>query len=307
MTNLPQDLRAWLKRDASEALSSKVLSRHPDSRGDVKLRIALADDRIVECVLLRDSRGKTTACLSTQVGCAMGCRFCRTAKMGFRRNLGSHEIVEQFLHLKRLDRSLSHIVFMGMGEPLLNLPHLRRAVAVLTHPDGSALSPRRITLSTCGILEGISELAREGPPVRLAVSLVTARQRLRETLLPRAAANPLPELKRALEDYQEVTKKRITLEIVLMAEINTAKEDAASLVSFIPPLKAMVNLIPYNPIPDSPFRRPLRKEIVGYRRVLEEAGVRVVQRYGRGAEVGAACGQLSSIQDGPDPPDPGGG
>jgi 23S rRNA (adenine2503-C2)-methyltransferase len=221
--------------------------------------------------------------------------------MGFTRNLEPYEIVEQVLLMSRAAGRISHIVFMGMGEPLLNLPAVRKAVAVMTHPRGQAISTRRMTISTCGITAGIRELADEGPPVRLALSLITADQTLRESLLPSARTNSLSRIKEALIYFQKKRRKRITMEIVLLSGINNREGDIEALKRFVPPLKTIINLIPWNPVPGLTFQAPTSSEIAAFRQALERAGFSVTERYRRGRGISAACGQLFALQDGPDP------
>jgi len=294
MSDLPEPLRARLAREAS-CLTLEVAGTLQDPDGTLKLRLELADGAGVEAVVLADERGRLTACLSTQVGCAMGCFFCRTGQLGLKRNLAAHEIVEQFLLARQRAAALDNVVFMGMGEPLANLSELGRAVRVLTAREGAGLSPRRVTVSTCGLADGIRRLAAELPGVRLAVSLITADQALREKLMPVARANPLPELRRALEDYQRLAGKRFTLEVVLLAGMNDRAEDAERLIDFVrggPTLGVMVNLIPWNPVPGMPYRRPEPARVAWFARQLAQAGVPVSTRTPRGSAVAGACGQL---------------
>jgi 23S rRNA (adenine2503-C2)-methyltransferase len=297
MSDLPEDLRRELAGRA-QTLTLRPDGELRDPDGTVKSRFRLPDGAAIESVLLRDERGRLTACLSSQVGCAMGCLFCRTGAMGLLRNLEPHEMVEQFLLLRRHSAEIDNVVFMGMGEPLANLDHLRRAVDVLTAREGCGLAPRRITVSTCGLIGGIARLAAQGPRVRLAVTLIAADQALREKLMPVARANPLPELRRALLDYQRATGKRFTLEVVLMEGINDGSEDARALVEFLrsegPPLKALVNLIPWNPVPGLSYRRPAPERVTRFQRMLSQAGVPVATRLARGVSVAGACGQLAT-------------
>ena len=191
MTNLSLDLRNELKKKAV-LRSSKVESVLKDPDGTIKLQIHLYDDNIVETVLLTDKEGRKTACVSCQAGCAMKCAFCMTGTLGLSRNLQAYEIVEQFLFLEEIAGKLDNIVFMGMGEPLQNLAGIRKTVSILCHKDGRALSSKRITLSTCGIVKGIYDLADNGPHIRLAVSLTTANQTLREQLMPVCVSKEIP-------------------------------------------------------------------------------------------------------------------
>ncbi|MBN1837711.1 MAG: 23S rRNA (adenine(2503)-C(2))-methyltransferase RlmN [Spirochaetales bacterium] len=302
MTNIPEPVREALAARASVlTLESGPSVRAPD--GTVKFRFTLPDGPAVEAVLLQDREGRHTACLSTQAGCAMGCRFCRTGQLGLVRNLRDYEIVEQLLLLRSTLRGagerVDSVVFMGMGEPLANLDALRRAVTVLTHPAGSGMSLRRLTISTCGLVQGILELAESGPHTRLAVSLVSADPRVREQLMPVAAANPLPALRRALLRFQGATGKRLTLEIVLLQGINDREEDVEALLGFLSgagsadqPLRALVNLIPWNEVPGMTYRRPSAARVTWFEQRLREAGVKVAVRASRGGAVAGACGQL---------------
>jgi 23S rRNA (adenine2503-C2)-methyltransferase len=300
MTDLSRELREDLS--ARHALyGSRVARVLEDPDGTVKLQISLADGAMIEAALLRDDRGRQTACISTQAGCPVGCLFCKTGSLGFLRNLEAHEIVEQFLHLRGSNPAIANVVIMGMGEPLLNLGELRKAVAIIAHPEGLGLSKRRITLSTSGIIAGIEDLINAGPDLRLAVSLTTADQALREELMPIARANPLPALREVLLRYQERLGRRITLEAVLLGGLNTRDEDIQGIAAFARGLNAVINLIPWNPVEGMSFRgRPLREptgaEIARFSRGLTLRGLAVTRRYRKGRSVSAACGQLGQIQ-----------
>ncbi|MDR0388315.1 MAG: 23S rRNA (adenine(2503)-C(2))-methyltransferase RlmN [Treponema sp.] len=303
MTDLPLSLRAELgKRFTLYAGEVSAGLRDPD--GTVKLGITLSDGYCVEAVLLTDGEGRRTACLSTQAGCPMGCVFCKTGALGFHRNLDSSEIASQFFRLREIEGDIANIVFMGMGEPLLNLGELRRAVAALTG-GGADFSPRRITVSTSGVVPGIRDLAENGPRLRLALSLTTADEELRRRLMPVTAANPLPAVKEALRRYQERAGRRVTLEMVLLGGINTRPQDAEALAEFARGLDAAVNLIPWNPVEGMRFEgRPLREpdagEIARLRSRLEKLGLTVTRRFRKGRAIGGACGQLGTLAGGAD-------
>jgi 23S rRNA (adenine2503-C2)-methyltransferase len=303
MSDLPGSLRRRLAERA-RPVEVKIEQKLEDSRGTTKFRFRLVDGNSIEAVILRDEKGRRTACLSTQVGCAMGCLFCRTGAIGYVRDLQAHEIVDQFLLLRAFVHGedamvqgpdISNIVFMGMGEPLANLENLEQAIAVFSQ---SGFSPRRITVSTCGLVEGIRSLRRRGLKVRLAVSLVSAEAEVRAGLMPIARTNPLIELRQALVDYQASFGKRITLEIVLMAGINDRPEDVEALVRFVrgwdghPPLKVLINLIPWNPLPDFPYEKPDSGRVEWFQRRIKESGTPVTTRMSRGSAVCGACGQL---------------
>ena len=222
----------------------------------------------------------------------MGCAFCQTGKLGFARNLTAGEIVEQFLYLEKECGKLDNIVFMGMGEPMLNLPEIRKAIAILGHKSGRNLSSRRITISTSGVIKGIYDLADNGPAVRLAVSLTTADQQLRETLMPIAKSNPLPELSKAIKYFIEKTGKRCTLEAALLSGINTTKTSAENIKKFVGNMPIHVNVIPWNPVEGLPYKEPDFNECANFIKLLEQKNINVTQRTRRGRKIGGACGQL---------------
>ncbi len=293
MTNIPQPLRDSLaERFGVRAVSSSIEKRLIDEDGSLKLQIRLRDGAAVECVLLEDIEGRKTACLSSQVGCPMGCAFCKTGTLGFLRNLGPDEILEQFHFLRALRGFISNVVFMGMGEPLLNLENIRRAISLLSNPEGIGMSMRKITISTSGIVPGILDLAARGPIVRLAVSLTSANPELRTRLMPVNKTWPLESLKSSLLEYQRVTKDRITLEVVLIGNMNTSERDAIELARWIAPLKAQVNLIAWNPIEGMPFETPSAGQMKQFAEILDRNGIVTVQRMSRGRGVMGACGQL---------------
>jgi 23S rRNA (adenine2503-C2)-methyltransferase len=317
MTNIPGDLKKNLAGWAP-IRGSKVRKKLEDRDGTVKLVLELAgstesdsaessteslNGAAIETVLLEAETGRFTACLSTQAGCPMGCVFCKTGSLGFLRNLSASEIVEQFLFLsdelalKPGPPRISRIVVMGMGEPLLNLRALRRALTILCDPLGAGLSKRKITLSTSGICEGILDMAENGPEAELALSLVSAREDLRRRLMPGTAKYPLAELKEALLQYQKKQGRQITVEMVLLGGINTGPEDAGALLDFAKNLDMAVNLIPWNPVKNLCFEgkalhRSGEKEMAHFTRMLEQGGLRVTRRYRRGQGISGACGQL---------------
>ena len=293
MTNLSADLRASLKEKAL-LRSSTVSNVLKDPDGTIKLQITLHDGNAVETVLLTDREGRKTACVSCQAGCAMKCAFCQTGTLGLSRNLEAGEIVEEFLFLEKEAGKLDNIVFMGMGEPMQNLDAIRRAIEILCHKDGRALSSKRITLSTCGIVKGIYDLADNGPAIRLAVSLTTANEELRKELMPVAnsQANSLEELRKAISYYAEKSGRRVTLEAALMHEKNTDDISARNMINFARGIDVNVNLIPWNPVASLPFEEPSNNEVKHFVEKLEHAGLNVTLRTRRGRKIGGACGQL---------------
>lgn len=290
MTSLPKKDR---ERLGGSALSSQVVERL-DSQSAVKLLIRLNDGEAIECVRLSDGAGRHTACLSSQVGCAMGCAFCKTGTMGLRRNLSGGEIVEQFLHLEMLGEKISHIVFMGMGEALANFNPVMEAIRELHDPQLFNISLRRITISTCGLVPGIARLNELGLPVRLAVSLVCADDETRNRLMKVNKAYPLSELKKALIAFQHQRDKRITLEYCMLGGINTSEESARELARFMRGLDALVNLIPWNPIEELDFRSPTDREIDSFTAALRRFNVPFTIRRSKGRDISSACGQLAT-------------
>ncbi len=290
MTDLPVADRERLA--INDLYSSTVDASISSDDGSVKLKIKLADGAAIESVLLSDAEGRLTACLSTQVGCPMACAFCKTGTLGFLRNLGPDEMVEQYLHLAALRGRPSNIVFMGMGEPLVNLEALRKAITIFTHPDGFAISRRKITISTCGIAPAIRDLADNGPHVRLAVSLTAATDVLRSALMPVNRSWNLAALKDALLYYQQKTGDRITLEAAIMGGENSSVASASAMADWIHPLNVQVNVIPWNPVPGLPYREPERGEAAAFEAELVRRGINAIRRARRGRGVSGACGQL---------------
>jgi 23S rRNA (adenine2503-C2)-methyltransferase len=297
MTDLPFSLREDFKQRFT-LYGSAVRKRLSGGDGTVKLLVGLSGGAQTEAVLLKDGKGRFTACLSVQAGCPVGCVFCKTGALGFLRSLEAHEITEQFLHLSREASSpIENIVVMGMGEPLLNLARLRKALDLITR--GKGLSLRRVTVSTSGIPRGILDMAENGPKTEMAFSVTDAREDLRRRLMPGAGEFSLSEIKAALSVYQEKTGRRITLETVLLGGINTGSQDAGALRDFARGLFAVVNVIPWNPVEGlcfegKPLREPSPSELEGFIRRLENGGLKVTRRYRRGGDVAGACGQLGT-------------
>lgn len=255
------------------------------------------DEQSFECVLL-PFEDRVSCCLSSQVGCPMGCKFCATGLGGYDRDLTPQEIVSQFVLLQRLtDRRISHLVMMGMGEPLLNLAHVVEALRFLHEHAG--ISYRRMTLSTVGIVPKIRELAELELPIHLALSLHSPIDRIRDTLMPVNKRWPVSEVVQAMKDYQARTGRKITVEYLLIAGVTDTEEQAERLASLFRGVPHVVNLIPYNAVStDEGFARPKPEAIRKFRRVLESRRVQVTQRVERGHDVAAACGQLAGEHQG---------
>ncbi len=296
MTDLPKDLRsrllemglAWPAR-IGEVLRSKDGTR--------KLQVLLGDGSAVETVLIPE-KDKLTQCISCQVGCAVGCVFCRSGHSGLKRNLTSAEIIAQ-VHLARSeylpDERLTNIVLMGIGEPLHNLTEVLRALTLLSHPDGLNLSTRRVTVSTVGIVRGIDRLAKATKgQVAIAVSLHAADNRTRTRLVPRSK-DSLDEIVQALARYPLPKRRRFTIEYVLVKGINDSEKDARSLVKLLAPLKVKVNLLPLNPHGLTDLEPPDEKQVLAFQNALIEKHVTALLRRRKGEDINAACGQLLAI------------
>ena len=292
MTNLPSGLMKNLcdNFSANESSINKILRDNNNG----KLSIILRDKNIIECVLLSDIKGRKTACLSTQAGCAMGCLFCKTGDNGFSRNLSASEIVDQFIFLEKEFGEISNIVFMGMGEPLDNIEALFKAAEVLNTKEGKGISCRRMTVSTCGLADKIEYIAENGPPARLAVSLNSANQEKREKIMPVAKKFNINTLKKSLLFYQAKRNKRITLEYVLIKGLNTGDDDVKYLNDFISGLSVFVNIIPWNPAAGLDFKTPPQKEIEHFLKLLDMNHIPYGVRHRKGEKIRGACGQLSS-------------
>ena len=302
MNNLPLPLRGELAEKYT-LYPGKIASTQRDTDGTVKLAISMDDGAVIEAVLLMDGKdrisARKTACLSTQAGCPAGCVFCKTGMIGYKRNLTASEIASQFLFLRKYEKDISHIVIMGMGEPLLNLDELKKAIDFFTDKKGLNISKRRITVSTYGIADGILDLANNGPDIRLALSLTTAIDELRQRLMPASRENPLPRVKEALLYYQKKAKRRLTLEIVLLKGLNTGVSDAIAVREFAHGLDVVINLIPWNPVEGLEFEgvplcAPTHKEITDFALALENEGLKITLRLKKGRGISGACGQLGS-------------
>ena len=295
MTTLPQDLRARLKAETTLYVPP-MLARQEAPDGETrKDLLQLEDGEQVEVVLLR-YRERRSACISTQVGCACGCRFCATGQMGFVRQLSSAEIVAQVLHLQRelmtSQERLSNIVLMGMGEPLLNYEHTMTAIRRLIDPRGMGFIRRRITLSTVGIVPGIKRLVDENLQINLAVSLHAATDTLRSQLVPINRRHPLDELFAALKLYTTQTQHRVMLEWVMIDGINDTRKQAEALVERLAGIPVHVNLIRLNATPDYVGQPSSLEAIEAFTAVLDRHHIPHTMRQRRGGAIAAGCGQL---------------
>jgi 23S rRNA (adenine2503-C2)-methyltransferase len=268
--------------------------------GTRKLELETGDGARIEAVLIPDG-GRRTLCVSSQVGCGLDCSFCATGRLGFGRNLDAAEIVDQVAIardvLAEAGERLTHVVFMGMGEPLLNLANVAAAIRVLTHGDGLALAPRRITVSTAGLVPRIAALA-EVAPVRLAISLHATTDEVRNELVPINRRFPLAELLEACRKFPATRRDPLSFEYTLIAGVNDAPADARRLSALLRGLCAKVNLIPMNEHPGAPYRRPPQERIDAFAREARRSGLAVTVRRPRGDDIFAACGQLGQLGPG---------
>jgi len=299
---LPKKLREELTKSGYTIGSAKEVHRVVSDDGDVtKLLLDLNDENSVETVLMQYAPSKigghprSTICVSTQIGCAMGCVFCATGQMGFKTNLKAEHIVSQVIHfagiLQQRGEHVTNLVFMGMGEPMANYDEMIRAIRILTHDRGFGLGQRHITISTIGIVSGIDRLAEENLQIGLAISLHAPNNQLRKQLVPTATPNSVEEIIEAGRRYYKKTGRRVTFEYALMAGINDSSEIAEELAILLKGNGSHVNLIPINPTAGN-FKRPTQDNVNEFERILSDAGVNCTVRMEKGTEISAACGQL---------------
>lgn len=295
MHDVPKQLRDALDRDFRITSLRPVAVSQADRSLTTKTLFELDGGHSVEAVVMRYA-DRSTLCISSQAGCPIGCPFCATGKFPFGRNLTAHEIVEQAVDAVRIlaaeDRRLSHVVFMGMGEPMANYAAVIESVRRLSDPELLGISPRRIVVSTSGLIPRIVQLAEEHLPVTLAISLHAARDELRDVLVPINRKYPVKELVDAAQAYGAKTGRRVSYEWVLLADVNDTERDAQELGLLLRKKLAHVNLIPFNPVEDTPYRAPERTAIRRFREMVEAQGLNVTVRDTRGREADAACGQL---------------
>ena len=299
MTNLSKETRAQL--ESHFVINHiQVDSLQKSNDGTIKNAVKLHDGLIVESVLI-PTKSRTTACVSSQVGCSLDCKFCATARLKRMRNLNPDEIYDQVVAIdkeSRLyhDRPLSNIVFMGMGEPLMNYKNVLASIDKITNEEGLGMSPKRITVSTSGVPKMIKKMADDEVKFKLAVSLHSAIQETRETIMPFAKNFTLPALRESLEYWYAKTKSKITYEYVVWKGINDRKEDIEALVQFCKYVPCKVNLIEYNPIDDGDFQQAEDDAVDNYISRLEANRIPVTVRRSRGKDIDAACGQLANKQ-----------
>jgi 23S rRNA (adenine2503-C2)-methyltransferase len=315
MSDLPKDFRALLA-DSARISQMVPAKKTVSADGTRKYLFTLEDGQAIESVLIPDE-DRLTVCISSQVGCAMGCAFCLTGKLGFTRNLTPGEITGQVLAVERdlrndpyidpqtgtpvemkengpVHRYLTHIVVMGMGEPMMNLENLLISLKILIRPDGMNWGPGRITVSTVGVVPKMEEFLSAETGVRLAISLTSADDSKRDQLLPINKVYPLAQLIQTLKKYPVAERRPLTFEYVMLKGVNDSQTDALQLVRLLQGLHAKVNLIPLNASPDVPFERPSQETMVAFQKALWKAGLTATLRESRGRDILAACGQLKA-------------
>ncbi|KAF0146220.1 MAG: 23S rRNA (adenine2503-C2)-methyltransferase [Nitrospirae bacterium] len=298
ITELSKETREKLS-DPAYISNLNLLSRQASKDGTEKFLFGLEDGESIESVLIPD-KDRLTLCISSQAGCTMGCGFCLTGKIGFKRNLKAHEIVDQIIAVMRIKghgsrgmgQGITNIVFMGMGEPLLNFDEVVEALKRITEFMG--ISKRRITLSTCGIAPKISELYKKAPHVNLAISLNAADNRTRDMLMPVNRKYPIEHLLSACRKIPLPTRSSITFEYVMLDGVNDRPSDAQNLVRILRGIPSKVNLIPFNPYEGSKFKRPSDEKVFAFQKVLINAGINAFIRKSKGQDILAACGQLKA-------------
>jgi 23S rRNA (adenine2503-C2)-methyltransferase len=293
MTDLPADLRTQLAADWSP-FGTQIVRHLKSSDGTQKLLLKLHDGGLIECVLIPEM-DRRTACISTQVGCGMGCVFCASGLDGVARNLSTGEILEQLIRLRNLlpeSERLSNVVVMGMGEPLANLPNLLEALAIAGHKDGLNLGQRHVTISSVGLPAKIRALADHGKQYHLAVSLHAPNDELRNRIVPTNSKTGLTDILAAADYFYEKTGRQVTYEYVLLGGLNDGPVEARQLANMLHGRHAHVNLIPFNDVPGLPYRLPTAEVQQTFVETLRRAGVSVKVRKRRGADIDAACGQL---------------
>ena len=292
MTDLSVKFRDELKKVAVVS-EIKIKVKQVSSDGTIKYLLEYPDGECVETVLMRfDNRANLTACVSSQVGCAVNCSFCATGKRGFIRNLSYKEIVEQVLTIQRdTGLKVTNVVFMGQGEPLLNLDNVLKAMDMFN--ENFQIGARRLTVSTSGIIPKIKELADLDMQSTLALSLHAPNHQIRKQLMQIENKYPMAELHKALKYYTDKTGRRITIEYLLIKDLNDTLESAKQLAYYLKDIKCNINLIPYNPTAQNDYQRPSNNSIMKFKALMEHSGKKVTVRLERGADIDAACGQLS--------------
>jgi len=293
MTNLSKTFRKEMEQ-VSFISDLRPLLMEESRDGTKKFLFQLKDGLRIESVLIPD-RKRLTLCISTQVGCAMGCRFCLTGKMGLKRNLSTSEIVNQILAVRETlpaSTSITNIVLMGMGEPLANYENMLKAIKLMTHPEAFKFSSRRVTLSTVGLLPELKQLSMEKARFRLAISLNASDEETRCRLMPINRRHPMKKILEICRTFPLQPRARITFEYVMLQGENDSLEDAKRLIKILKGIPSKINLIPLNEAPEIPFKKPSEERVRQFQEILIEGGLTAIVRASKGADISAACGQL---------------
>ena len=294
VTGLPKTLRDKLKDQCSLAINAEIVSS--DDQNTVKALITLNDNKLIETVLMRHGDGRNTVCVSCMVGCPMGCKFCATGEMSLTRNLTSTEIISQVLfwsrYLKDEGKRVGSVVFMGMGEPLLYYETTMQAVRILNDPEFFGIGARHISISTCGVIDGINKLANEDLSVNLAISLHAPTDEIRKKLMPIAENYTIKQLLDAVDNYINKTNRKVMFEYLMIDEINDFEDQAYELAELLKGKLCFVNLIQYNPT--GVFTPSSQNRIRKFKEALEKNGVTATVRYRFGQDIDGACGQLAN-------------
>jgi 23S rRNA (adenine2503-C2)-methyltransferase len=298
LTTFPKDLRQKLSQEVSFSSLKEVTGLISKDGSTHKILFErVSDGQKIETVLMRHKNDRNTVCVSCMVGCPVNCSFCATGKMGFGGNLTAQEIIDQILFfgrlLKKEDKKVTNVVFMGMGEPMLNFDNVVEAIDILTSPDKLAMSSRRITISTSGYAHQLQNLIQKGFRGKIAISLHAPNQELREKLMPVAKIFSLDSLFEVLDDYVGLTNKKITYEYILIKNVTDTESLAHELGELLQDRLAFVNLIPFNPIQGADFVRSRREDVYNFQNILSDYGVENAVRKNMGDDVNAACGQLA--------------
>ncbi len=298
-TSLPKDLRDKLSKEFSLEIKAKIAES--GDKDVTKALITLADNNKIETVLMRHGDGRNTVCVSSQVGCPLGCLFCATGRLGFKRNLDSWEIIDQVLFFSRLlkkeNKKVTNVVFMGMGEPFLNYENVLGAIKILNNKEYFNIGSRHISISTIGIPEGIKKFSQESLQVNLAISLHAPTDELRSRIIPINNKYPIKNLLRTAKEYLEITNRQIMFEYIMIKDFNDHDKEANQLVELLAdlPMKLyVVNLILYNPgdFPEKKFQPSDKKRVETFKHILGRSKIKVTERYRLGRGIQAACGQL---------------
>ena len=294
MSDISLSFREVLKNEFTLSIPT-IYKKQVSSDGTIKLLLSLGDDSKIETVLMRYNYG-LVACVTSQVGCNMGCAFCASGLFKKQRNLEVHELVGQILVLNNLlkeeNKKITHVVVMGTGEPFDNYDNVMKFIRILNNPHGFAIGARHLTVSTCGLVEKIREYANEGIQINLAISLHAPSDKIRNKIMPISLKYPLDQLMDAVKYYEATAKRRVTFEYILLEDINDSIENAKELAKLIKGTTSYVNLIPYNPVGELKYKRTSGNRVHRFMDALIKEGVNVTVRKEFGTDIDAACGQL---------------